>query len=102
MAAITEWLITHDDDPIETDTAPVQNIEPPTASCTSSEDPENVNNASVSPVAKSIQCDDCGKLFKTQEEVEFHASKSGNTQTLISHYRKKITLQTLTTNTKTL
>lgn len=32
----------------------------------------------LAPVARSIKCDDCGKLFKTNEEVEFHASKSGN------------------------
>lgn len=28
--------------------------------------------------AKSIKCDDCGKLFKTNEEVEYHAVKSGH------------------------
>ncbi|KAJ8948201.1 hypothetical protein NQ318_010477 [Aromia moschata] len=34
--------------------------------------------AAASPIAKSIQCDDCGKLFQTNEEVEFHASKTGH------------------------
>lgn len=28
--------------------------------------------------AKSIKCEDCGRLFKTQLEVEFHATKSGH------------------------
>ncbi|XP_022917913.1 UBX domain-containing protein 1 [Onthophagus taurus] len=28
--------------------------------------------------AKSIKCEECGKLFKTQEEVEFHAVKFGH------------------------
>ncbi|CAG9760508.1 unnamed protein product [Ceutorhynchus assimilis] len=29
-------------------------------------------------VARSVICDDCGKVFKTTEEVEFHAEKSGH------------------------
>lgn len=28
--------------------------------------------------AKSIKCEDCGRLFKTSLEVEFHATKSGH------------------------
>lgn len=28
-------------------------------------------------LAKSIKCEDCGKLFKNQTEVEYHATKSG-------------------------
>lgn len=28
--------------------------------------------------AKSIKCEDCGRLFKTNLEVEFHATKSGH------------------------
>ena len=28
--------------------------------------------------AKSIKCEDCGRLFRTQVEVEFHAAKSGH------------------------
>lgn len=29
-------------------------------------------------VAKSTKCEDCGKLFSTLTEVEFHSAKSGN------------------------
>ncbi|XP_063861023.1 UBX domain-containing protein 1-like isoform X2 [Scylla paramamosain] len=39
--------------------------------------------------AKSIKCDDCGKLFKTSEEVEFHAVKSGHTNFSESTEEKK-------------
>lgn len=28
--------------------------------------------------AKSIKCEDCSRLFRTQVEVEFHAAKSGH------------------------
>ncbi|KAH1000265.1 hypothetical protein HUJ04_000184 [Dendroctonus ponderosae] len=34
--------------------------------------------AAPAALAKSIKCDDCGKLFNSSEEVEFHASKSGH------------------------
>lgn len=73
LETITEWLITHEDDSIEAD------VEPSAAPCVSDEQSENVDHTPVSLVAKSFQCDDCGKLFKTPEEVEFHASKSGIT-----------------------
>ncbi|KAK3856320.1 hypothetical protein Pcinc_037346 [Petrolisthes cinctipes] len=39
--------------------------------------------------AKSIKCDDCGKLFKTSEEVEFHAVKSGHSNFSESTEEKK-------------
>lgn len=57
----------------QTQTAPQPGQEPaPSESDNSEGAPESA------PVARSIKCDDCGKLFKTNEEVEFHASKSGN------------------------
>nr|XP_045581278.1 UBX domain-containing protein 1-like isoform X1 [Procambarus clarkii] len=39
--------------------------------------------------AKSIKCDDCGKLFKSSEEVEFHAIKSGHSNFSESTEEKK-------------
>lgn len=39
--------------------------------------------------AKSLKCDECGKLFKTQLEVEFHAAKSGHSSFSESTEEKK-------------
>ncbi|XP_071524590.1 UBX domain-containing protein 1-like isoform X1 [Panulirus ornatus] len=39
--------------------------------------------------AKSIKCDECGKLFRTSEEVEFHAVKSGHSSFSESTEEKK-------------
>jgi hypothetical protein len=39
--------------------------------------------------AKSIKCEDCGKLFKTTLEVEFHATKSGHSNFSESTEEKK-------------
>lgn len=81
-----EWLLTHEDEP-----------EPePEAEETVTDSPaptESVAEASSSgenvPVAKSIKCDECEKLFKTQLEVEFHSTKSGHTSFSESTEEKK-------------
>jgi len=39
--------------------------------------------------AKSLKCDECGKLFKNSEEVEFHAVKSGHSKFSESTEEKK-------------
>ncbi|KAK9507351.1 hypothetical protein O3M35_007227 [Rhynocoris fuscipes] len=39
--------------------------------------------------AKSIKCEDCNKLFRTQLEVEYHASKTGHTNFTQSTEEKK-------------
>ncbi|EFA10323.1 UBX domain-containing protein 1 [Tribolium castaneum] len=63
-----DWLLSHEE---ELEDMP----EPPQAADASA--PE----AQPSPegqVVRSFKCDDCGKLFKSQDEVEFHATKSGH------------------------
>lgn len=39
--------------------------------------------------AKSLKCEDCNRLFRTQLEVEFHASKSGHSNFSESTEEKK-------------
>ncbi|KAK5645465.1 hypothetical protein RI129_006765 [Pyrocoelia pectoralis] len=57
--------------------------------------PENIEEkANIEPqekevVAKSIKCDDCGKLFTSSVEVEFHGTKSGHTNFSESTEEKK-------------
>lgn len=73
-----DWMLSHED---ELDAALASQIQEPNPLATelNTTNPSEIVTAesSVAPVAKSIRCDDCGKLFKTNEEVEFHASKSG-------------------------
>lgn len=79
MKTIKEWSIAYEDHPIEPERVSTdQNIEP-SELCASVENPcGSVSNAPISKVAKFIHCDNCGKLFKIQEDVAFHATKSGN------------------------
>lgn len=85
-----EWLLAHIDDAIVTSPAGV--------GASTSSDAIHAAGAAASPsasvdsgtetlvlkpdaseeVAKSIKCNDCQRLFKTQMEVEFHAAKTGH------------------------
>lgn len=70
-----DWLLSHEEE-LDGLLAAEANKEASPAP-TTQEDGPSAQSTEATAVAKSIRCDDCGKLFKTQEEVEFHASKSG-------------------------
>lgn len=79
-----EWLLAHADDPLPTpqDSTSEENApmdEPPASSAESSTEEQ----------PKSLKCEDCGKLFRTQVEVEFHAAKSGHSNFSESTEEKK-------------
>jgi len=82
-----EWLLAHGDD------IDVQEMETSTPEANTAESNEGaVSEPSTSEPpeeAKSLKCDECGKLFRTQEEVEFHAAKSGHSQFSESTEEKK-------------
>lgn len=66
-----EWLLAHADDAtLGLESTPMETASSETAKT------EDENKSEDS--AKSIKCDECGKLFRTPEEVEFHAVKSGH------------------------
>ncbi|RZB39926.1 UBX, APG6, and/or AAA 32 domain containing protein [Asbolus verrucosus] len=71
-----DWLLSHEDElenfPNE-DSQPTEDSQPNDQS-----NAESQSDTTEGQVVKSIKCEDCGKLFKTQEEVEFHATKSGH------------------------
>lgn len=102
-----EWLLAHADDPAvavpavaapansgsaatsgsSADGSAVANVaakETDTAMDTSEDGAQTTDSTAVTDPseedkeAKSIKCDECGKLFKSSEEVEFHAVKSGH------------------------
>lgn len=68
-----EWLLTHEEEEPAPSEATV--TEPPAPA---DSPPEGSSSTESVPIAKSIKCDECGKLFKTQLEVEFHSTKSGH------------------------
>ena len=82
-----EWLLAHADETLSTTEAT-----PPQ----SSEDNSNcetltlkTESADEAAVAKSIKCEDCDRLFKSQNEVEFHAAKTGHSNFSESTEEKK-------------
>jgi UBX domain-containing protein 1/4 len=89
-----EWLIAHADEEIIVTPAPSSviatptdnNATPPEDSATSSATPDNPADDAL---AKSIKCDECNRLFKSQIEVEFHAAKSGHSSFSESTEEKK-------------
>ncbi|XP_031833188.1 UBX domain-containing protein 1 [Nomia melanderi] len=85
-----EWLLAHSDDAEPSPESVVENI-PTSVAETPAEDNTATASSQVSTteVAKSMKCDVCGKLFKTNLEVEFHATKSGHDKFSESTEEKK-------------
>lgn len=97
-----EWLLAHADEdipaaaaiesqqPMDIDetssTAAEKKDEPAAESSTAATTDEQPKAAEE---AKSIKCEDCGKLFKSSLEVEFHATKSGHSNFAESTEEKK-------------
>lgn len=81
IQVVTEWLLSHEEEEEASAPQPERqeaagNPEPSEAQ--TNEDLASSATGSQEPqTARSIKCDDCGKLFKNQTEVEFHAAKSG-------------------------
>ncbi|XP_066155788.1 UBX domain-containing protein 1 [Euwallacea fornicatus] len=89
---VMEWMLSHEAEldslvPSESENVPSIQENSATSSTTNSSslDPaivtaegSGLESSIAPPVSKSIKCDDCGKLFKTNDEVEFHASKTGH------------------------
>lgn len=88
-----EWLLAHvDDDVAPTPAAPTLSLPAVAAPKTDESLPAAEGGSSSdapAPEAKSIKCEDCGRLFKTNLEVEFHATKSGHANFSESTEEKK-------------
>lgn len=87
-----EWLLAHSDEAEPAPEPSVGESAPTLAADTPTQD--NVAGASNQPVsttetAKSMKCDVCGKLFNSNLEVEFHATKSGHDRFSESTEEKK-------------
>jgi len=90
-----EWLLANEEDPeapvptedVAASSVPVENVEE--KANTEAQEKEQLQDDQSQQEAKSIRCDDCGKLFRTSTEVEFHAAKSGHTNFSESTEEKK-------------
>lgn len=100
VEAAMEWLLAHADEPMDTiepaEPMPKASAPQPQSGSTASESTsqpagpkdqagegskESVSGADAAAAeasAKSFKCDECGKLFRSAPEVEFHAVKSGH------------------------
>lgn len=88
VEAAMEWIFNHADE-FEPGSSK-STSEPPAASTSDSAPPPTDKDADAeAEVAKSIKCEDCNKLFKTQLEVEYHATKSGHSNFSESTEEKK-------------
>lgn len=83
-----EWLLAHGDEEIP---AAAASDVAPAAATASGEDtaPSSSGAADGGAVAKSLKCDDCGKVLKDQTEVEYHAAKTGHSNFSESTEEKK-------------
>ncbi|EDW70651.1 UBX domain-containing protein 1 [Drosophila virilis] len=79
-----EWLLAHGDEEIPTAAADPAATED---SAPSSSGAADVSGGAA--VAKSLKCDDCGKVLKDQTEVEYHAAKTGHSNFSESTEEKK-------------
>ncbi|XP_050293439.1 UBX domain-containing protein 1-B [Anthonomus grandis grandis] len=86
VQTVMDWMLSHENE-LETaaasTTMAAEEVNHQQGASTAEPTPESISNLAAPEngatlVAKSIKCEDCGKLFKTNEEVEFHASKSGH------------------------
>ena len=75
-----EWILAHADD---------STVTPAQEQPVKSEDKPEETKESEPAVAKSIKCDDCGKLFKSPEEIEYHAAKTNHSNFSESTEEKK-------------
>ncbi|CAG9119543.1 unnamed protein product [Plutella xylostella] len=93
-----EWLLAHADDPLveagHTLGSSSSSGSAATAAASAAAEEPAPSSSAEPPAApdaeaKSLKCDDCGKLFKNQDEVEFHAAKTNHSNFSESTEEKK-------------
>ncbi|XP_041988046.1 UBX domain-containing protein 1 [Aricia agestis] len=87
-----EWLLAHADDPVESvghTIAGSSSSEAPAAAAAPAPAESTSETPEAADEAKSFKCDECGKLFKNQDEMEYHAAKTNHSQFSESTEEKK-------------
>lgn len=83
-----EWLLAHADEPLTQEDQTLHlsaagsgsavESTPSTANPEATEASATSEDGTPAGEVKSLKCDECGRLFKSQTEVEFHAAKTGH------------------------
>ncbi|GJQ87311.1 hypothetical protein Trydic_g17360 [Trypoxylus dichotomus] len=77
-----DWILSNEEETIiqpSAQTSDLNLVDEPERDTTDNQSiTEGTDDSTTSQVAKSIKCDDCGKLFSSQTDVEVHASKTGH------------------------
>ncbi|EAT47713.1 AAEL001154-PA [Aedes aegypti] len=92
VEAAMEWLLAHADEDIPSGSGSSSSTteqQPPAEEGTSPDATGGTATEESAQVAKSLKCDECGKLFKSQDEVEFHAAKTQHSSFSESTEEKK-------------
>ncbi|CAK1600659.1 unnamed protein product [Parnassius mnemosyne] len=84
-----EWLLAHADEPDVPAVGPGQTLGGNSSTNIEVTPAPTEPNTESSEVAKSFKCDECGKLFKNQDEMEFHAAKTNHSSFSESTEEKK-------------
>lgn len=84
-----EWLLAHVDEDVPAASAATPPSEGSTEMKVDESSTDGGEGSASVAEAKSIKCEDCGRLFKTSLEVEFHATKSGHANFSESTEEKK-------------
>lgn len=88
-----EWLLAHADDPAMETGQTIGGGNTQTGANDPAVTSESTSTAEVpadgAAEAKSLKCDECGKLFKNQDEMEFHAAKTNHSSFSESTEEKK-------------
>ncbi|XP_061729736.1 UBX domain-containing protein 1 [Cydia pomonella] len=86
-----EWLLAHADDPVESVGHTIGSSSQPGPAAAEPATATEAPPVSEAPAAeaKSFKCDECGKLFKNQDEMEFHAAKTNHSSFSESTEEKK-------------
>ncbi|CAG9579037.1 unnamed protein product [Danaus chrysippus] len=84
-----EWLLAHADDPEPSTGHIIGENQPQSSNEPSGAAADTQSKESAEEEAKSFKCDECGKLFKNQDEMEFHAAKTNHSSFSESTEEKK-------------
>lgn len=84
-----EWLLAHIDEEIPNESAGIKSTPASDGTADGETAASSSNTVGEAESAKSLKCDDCGKLFKDQADVEFHAAKTGHSNFSESTEEKK-------------
>ncbi|KAJ0175810.1 hypothetical protein K1T71_008969 [Dendrolimus kikuchii] len=85
-----EWLLAHSEDSVMDVGQTIASSTPSSTNETDPPPPEGAESSSTdTPEAKSFKCDECGKLVKNQDEMEYHAAKTKHSSFSESTEEKK-------------